>query len=144
MLHSDALPVTQNSQNVSRAHMLGRADILLLLGLPHSCAVLTFIIDHHHHCDYFCDDEVHLCVYVCVCVCVCVCARARARVCDNSFVWLGLFMCMLIRYLGFMGTFFFLIDCSVGCLSMTVWTPAVLFACMHVFCIFVSAPVQRN
>ena len=32
-------------------------------------------------------------------------------------------MCMLIRYMGFMGNFF---NCSAGCLSMLVWTPAVL------------------
>ena len=32
-------------------------------------------------------------------------------------------MCTLIRYLGFMGTFF---NCLVGCLSMTVRTAGVL------------------
>ena len=39
-------------------------------------------------------------------------------------------MCTLIRYLGFMGTFF---RCFVGCLSIIVWTPAVLgvsYACV--------------
>ena len=35
-------------------------------------------------------------------VCVCVC------VCDHYFVWLGLFLCTLIQYLGFMGILFFL------------------------------------
>ena len=43
----------------------------------------------------------------------------------------GLFMCMLIQYLGFMGTFFS--NCLVGHLSMIVWTPAVLgvlYACV--------------
>ena len=42
-------------------------------------------------------------------------------------------MCTLIRYLGFMGTFF---DCLVGCLSMSVWTPAglgILYACVLYF-----------
>ena len=38
------------------------------------------------------------------------------------------------------GCFFF--NCLVGCLSMIVWTPAVLGAYMYVFCIFVFAPVQ--
>ena len=43
-------------------------------------------------------------------------------------------MCTLIRYLGFMGTFFF--NCFVGCLSMIVWTPVVLgvlYACVFYF-----------
>ena len=50
-------------------------------------------------------------------------------------------MCMLIQYLGFVGTFFF--NCLVGCLSMI---GHVLFwvSFMHVFCIFVFAPVQHN
>ena len=53
--------------------------------------------------------------------CVCVC------VCHHKFVWLGLFLCMLIRYMGFMG----------------IWTPAVLsFLYIHVFCIFVFTPVS--
>ena len=43
---------------------------------------------------------------VCVCVCVCVCLCVCVCVCDHWFVWLGLFMCTLIRYLGFMGTLF--------------------------------------
>ena len=33
-------------------------------------------------------------------------------------------MCTLIQHLGFMGTFF--LNYLVGCLSMIVWTPAVL------------------
>ena len=44
-------------------------------------------------------------------------------------------MCTLIWYSGFMGTFF---NCSVRCLSMTVWTPAALgalYACVLYFCI---------
>ena len=46
-------------------------------------------------------------------------------------------MCTLIWYLGFMGTFF--LNCSVRCLRMIVWTPAVLgvlYACvlyLHLF-----------
>ena len=54
-------------------------------------------------------------------MCVCV----RARVCYHLFVWLGLFMCTLIRYLGFMFVVVFF-NCVVGCFSMIVWTPAVL------------------
>ena len=49
-------------------------------------------------------------------------------------------MCTLIRYLGFMGFFFHYL---VGCFSMIghllFWVSYV-----HVFCIFVFAPVQRN
>ena len=44
-------------------------------------------------------------------------------------------MCTLTRYLGFMGVF---LNCLVGCLSMIVWTPAVLgvlYACVLYFCI---------
>ena len=52
-------------------------------------------------------------------------------------------MCMLIRYLGYMGTFSFL-NRLVGCLSMIVWTPAVLGVLYACVCIFVFAPVQRN
>ena len=56
------------------------------------------------------------CVCVCVCVCVCAC------VCHHKFVWLGLFLCTLMQYMGFMGIFL----CLVGCFSMIIWTPAVL------------------
>ena len=44
-------------------------------------------------------------------------------------------MCTLIRYLCFMGTYFFinLFNCSVGCLRMIVWTPAV-FGCLICMC----------
>ena len=48
-------------------------------------------------------------------------------------MWLGLFMSMLIRYLGFKGNFF---DYLVGCFSIIVWTPAalsVLYACVLYF-----------
>ena len=34
--------------------------------------------------------------------------------------------------------------CLVGCLSMIVWTHAVLGVLLHVFCIFVLVLVQRN
>ena len=50
-------------------------------------------------------------------------------------------MCTLIRYLGFMGTFlkfFFYLNCLVGCLSLIVWTAAilgVLYACVLYICI---------
>ena len=64
-------------------------------------------------------------------VCVCVC---------HNFVWLGLFLCTLIPYLGSMGGFF------VGFFNafIIIRTPAVL---SHIFCnfvVFVSAPVQRS
>ena len=36
-----------------------------------------------------------------------VCVRVRVCVCDHSFVWLGLILCTLIRYLGFMGILFY-------------------------------------
>ena len=53
-------------------------------------------------------------------------------------------MCMLIRYLGLMSIFFlFLFNCLVGCLSMIVWTPAVLDVFNACVCISVFAPVQR-
>ena len=59
------------------------------------------------------------------------------------FVWLGLLICTLIRYLGlwvfFLFFFFFThLYCLVGCLSMIVWTYAVLgvlYACVLHFCI---------
>ena len=38
---------------------------------------------------------------MCVCVCVCVC------VCNHQFVWLGLFLCTLIWYMGFKGILFY-------------------------------------
>ena len=40
-----------------------------------------------------------------MCVCVCVCVRVCATV-IISFVWLGLFICTLIRYLSLMGVSF--------------------------------------
>ena len=49
-------------------------------------------------------------------------------------------MCTLIRYLGFMGTFFF--NCLVGYLSMIVWAPAVLgvlYTCVLYFCICICS-----
>ena len=58
-----------------------------------------------------------------------------ASVCHHSFVWLGLFLCTLIRYTGFYGYSFL---CLVGCFSMIIWTPtvlSVLYACVLHFCI---------
>ena len=47
---------------------------------------------------------------VCVCVCVCVClCESVLDIIHHWFVWLGLFMCTLIRYLRPMDTFFILI-----------------------------------
>ena len=74
------------------------------------------------------NDMITKCVCVCV-VCVCVC------VCHHSFVWLGLFLCTLIRYMGVYGYSFL---CLVGCFSMIIWTPtvlSVLYACVLYFCI---------
>ena len=65
-------------------------------------------------------------MYVCMCVYVYVYVYVYVCVC----------VCVLIRYLSFTGTFFF--NCLVGCLSMIVWTPAVLgvlCACVLYFCI---------
>ena len=47
----------------------------------------------------------------------------------------------VIRYLGFMGTpffffFFFFVNCLVGCLSMIVWTPAVLGVLIMRMCLY--------
>ena len=72
---------------------------------------------------------------MCVCVCVCVC------VCDHYFVWLALFLCTLMRHLGFMGMFML----SWIFFSRIIWTPAVLsvlYTCFFVFVI--SASVHHN
>ena len=60
-----------------------------------------------------------VCVSLCVCVCVCVCLSSLVCV-------VGLFLCTLMRYIGFMD-FFFL--CLIGCFSMIVWTSSV-FECL--------------
>ena len=39
--------------------------------------------------------------------CVSVCVRACLSVCHHYLVCLGLFLCMLIRYMGFMGVPFY-------------------------------------
>ena len=49
------------------------------------------------------DNCVCLCVFVCVCVCVYVCVC----ICHHKFEWLGVFLCILIQYLGFMSFFVF-------------------------------------
>ena len=51
--------------------------------------------------------------------------------------------CFCVRWYGiwvFMGILFL---CLVGCFSMIIWTPTVL-SVLHVFCIFVLAPVQHS
>ena len=56
---------------------------------------------------------------MCACVCVCV----RVCVCLSSLVCVvGLFLCTLMRYIGFYGCSFL---CLIGCFSMIVWTPTV-------------------
>ena len=50
-------------------------------------------------------------------------------------MWLGLFLCTLIRYMGFMGILFLGL---FGCFNMITWTPtvlSVLCACVSYFCI---------
>ena len=57
-------------------------------------------------------------------------------VCHHQFVWLGLLLCMLIRYIRVLWVFFL---CSVGSFSMIIWTSTVLrvlFACVLYFCIW--------
>ena len=57
-------------------------------------------------------------------------------------MWLGLFFVYVDTVYGFYRYFL----CLVGCFSMITWTPTVLSVLyiMHVFHIFVFAPVQRN
>ena len=64
-----------------------------------------------------------------MCVCVCV-----SLICVVE-----LFLCMLMRYIGFMGVLFL---CFIGCFSMIVWTPTAfeclicmrfLFVYLHLF-----------
>ena len=52
-------------------------------------------------------------------VCVCVCLSSLVCV-------VGLFLCTLMQYIGFMGVLFL---CLIGCFSMIVWTPTV-FECL--------------
>ena len=66
--------------------------------------------------------------HTCVCVCVCVCTHV--------FVWLGLFLCTLIRYMGFYGYSFFMLSWMFRHDHLDTY----YFEClMHVFCIFVFA-----
>ena len=37
---------------------------------------------------------------------------------------------MVSEFYGYLFSFFFFLNCLVGCLSMIVWTPAVLGICM--------------
>ena len=90
---------------------------------------------------------------MCVCVCVraCACARVRAcvhacvhvfvcvSVCHHLFVWLGSFLCTLIRYLGFMGILFFMLSW----MFQHDYLDTCCFECL-IFMYFVFAPVQRN
>ena len=53
-------------------------------------------------------------------------------------------MCTLIRYLGFMGTFFF--NCLFGCFSMIGWTPTVLgalYACFVFLDLHLFSPIEH-
>ena len=71
-----------------------------------------------------------------MCVCLSFCLSSLVCV-------VGLFLCTLMQYIGFVGVLFL---CLIGYFSMMVWTPTV-FECliiMHAFSIFVFAPVQRN
>ena len=65
-------------------------------------------------------------------MCVCVCARARARACVC--VWFGVIYVYVDT--AFEVYVLFFSDCSVECLSMIIWTSAVLsvlYACAFVF-----------
>ena len=58
---------------------------------------------------------------MCVCVSVCLSVYLSSLVCV-----VGLFLCTLMQYIGFMGVLFL---CLIGCFSMIVWTPT-LFECL--------------
>ena len=79
---------------------------------------------------------VLVCVYVCVCVCVCVCL--------SSVCMVGV-ICVYVDMvdMGFMGILFML-----SWVFQHDYLDTYCFEClisyMHVFCIFVFAPVQRN
>ena len=60
-----------------------------------------------------------------MCVCVCACVFLSSLVCV-----VGLFLCTLMRYIGFMGVPFL---CLIGCFSMIVWTPTA-FECLVCMC----------
>ena len=48
---------------------------------------------------------------MCVCVCVCVCLCVFLSVCLSSLVCVvGLFLCTLLRYIGFCGCSFFMLS----------------------------------
>ena len=51
---------------------------------------------------------------------------------------------MLIRYLGFMGTFLLLLCKLLSWMFEHDCLNTCCFGSIHVFCIFVFAPVQRN
>ena len=73
---------------------------------------------------------------MCECVRMRACMRAcvRVSVCLSSLVCVvGVFLCTLMQYIGFMGVHFL---CLIGCFSMIVWTPtvlSVLYACIFYF-----------
>ena len=69
----------------------------------------------------------------CACVSVCV----RVSVCLSSLVCVvGLFLCPLMRYIGFMGVLFFMLNWMLqhDCLD-TYCFLSVLYACVFYFCI---------
>ena len=69
---------------------------------------------------------------------VCVCVWLSSLVC-----MIGVIFVYADMVSGFYGYFFL---CLVGCFSNIIWIGHLLFwvSHMHVFCIFVFAPVQRN
>ena len=75
-------------------------------------------------------------VFVCVCVCVCV------SVCLSSLVCVvGLFLCTLMWYIGFMGVLFML-NWMFQHHCLDTYCFGVSY--MHAFYSFIFAPVQRN
>ena len=93
----------------------------------------------HLFCTHLCwSAGVSFCVYYSGGVCVCVCVWSLVCV-------VGVFLCTLMRYIGFMGVLFFL--CLIWWFSMIVWTPSPYcfwVSYMHAFSIFAFAPVQHN
>ena len=73
-----------------------------------------------------------LCPIRCVCVCVCVC------VCDHKFVWFGLFLCILMRYMDlwvffFMLTWMFQYDYLDICCFECLICMCFVFVYLHLF-----------
>ena len=80
-----------------------------------------------------------MCVCARACMRACTCMRECVHVCLSSLVYVvGIIYVYVDTVFGIYGYFFFFFfNCLVGCLSMIVWTPAVLgvfYACVLYFC----------